>query len=83
VNEEGAGIPLEPDKVVCRSEHTYATTLHRFYWEGQWHQVWEVRQAWREPGERCFQVLTDEGRLFQLCYSEAEDRWRLTEVVEG
>jgi len=76
-------VTLESDDVACYSGYNYATSPRGFRWEGVWHRVREVKKAWQEPGRRCFLVLTEVDRLFQLCYSEAEDRWRLAEVMNS
>lgn len=76
-------ITLESDKVKCYSGYTYATSPQTFYWEGEWHRIQEVRQAWQEPEGRCFLVVTEAERLFRLCYMEKDDRWQLAELVVG
>jgi hypothetical protein len=70
-------------KVTCYSGHTYAERPKSFEWEGKEYEVAEIEKAWVEPGNRYFQVRTEDNRLFRLCYNEAEDQWSLTEVGRG
>jgi len=45
------------------------------------YEVEEIEKSWQEPGKRCFQVRTKDGRLFRLSYNEPEKQWSLTEVI--
>jgi hypothetical protein len=74
---------LDNLKVNCYSGHTYAERPKSFEWEGKEYEVAEIEKAWVEPGNRYFQVRTEDNRLFRLCYNEAEDQWSLTEVGRG
>jgi hypothetical protein len=66
--------------VKCYSGHTYAEEPRSFEWGGQKIEVEEIEKAWREPGERHFQVRTGDNKYFKLCYNETEDRWSAIEV---
>ena len=68
-------------EVNCYSGHTYAERPKSFLWEEVEYEVVEIEKAWREPGERHFQVRTRENKLFKLCYNETEKGWALTELV--
>jgi hypothetical protein len=70
-------------KVNCYSGHTYAERPKSFEWEGREYEVEEIEKEWQEPGNRYFQVRTEDNRLFRLCYNEAEDQWSLREVGRG
>ena len=67
-------------KVTCYSGHTYAERPKSFLWQGIEYEVEEIEKAWQEPGERCFQVRSKDGKLFRLCFKEAEKQWELTEL---
>ena len=70
-------------KVNCHSGHTYAEAPRSFLWEGVEYEVKEIEKEWLEPGERHFQVHTDDNKLFQLCYNEAEGQWSIMEIAES
>jgi hypothetical protein len=70
-------------EVKCYSGHTYAERPVSFRWRGIEYQMEEVEKAWREPGERYFQVRTRDNKFFRLCYNEAEKQWSLIEVIQG
>ena len=68
-------------KVICYSGHTYAERPRSFTWEGIEYKVEKIEKAWREPGNRLFQVSTKDNRRFRLCYDEIKDQWSLIELV--
>jgi len=76
-------VELDKDsiKVNCYSGHTYAERPLSFEWQGMVYKVEEIEKAWREPGERYFQVRTRDTKLFQLCYNEINNQWVLIELV--
>ncbi len=70
-------------KVNCYSGHTYAERPESFLWQDVEYEVEEIEREWLEPGERYFQVRTQDNKLFRLCYNETEQQWSLIELVEG
>ena len=68
-------------KVTCYSGHTYAERPRSFLWQGREYNVKQIEKAWQEPGKRLFKVITDEGKLFELCYNEAADQWSAIELI--
>lgn len=62
-------------KVSCYSGHTYAQEPRSFEWRGIGYDVAAIEKAWREPGKRCFLVLTGDNKSFQLCYNERQQDW--------
>ena len=75
---------LDKLKVNCYSGHTYAERPKSFQWQGIKYEVEEIERAWREPGERHFQVRTRDNKLlFILCYNELEKQWSLIELVRS
>jgi hypothetical protein len=68
-------------KVKCYSGYLYAEEPRSLAWQGKELGIKSVENAWQEPGKRLFRVITQDGRLFELCYNEATDRWSATELV--
>ena len=68
-------------QVKCYSGHTYAERPQSFLWQGTEYKVGEIEKAWQEPGKKLFKVITKQGKSFELCYNETEDRWSATELV--
>jgi hypothetical protein len=62
-------------KVKCYSGYVYAQEPRSFVWQERELETQSVEKAWREPGKRLFRVVTQDGRLFELCYNETIDRW--------
>ena len=67
--------------VKCHSGYLYAQEPRAFVWQESELQIESVQEAWQEPGKRLFRAVTQDGRLFELCYNEAADRWSATELV--
>jgi hypothetical protein len=67
--------------VKCYSGYLYAEEPRSFVWQESELKVQSVQGAWREPGKRLFRVVTHDGRLFELCYNEAIDRWSAIELI--
>jgi hypothetical protein len=70
----------EEIQVQCYSGHTYAERPDSFVFQSTAHKVEKVEKEWREPGERHFQVRTQDNKLFELCYNEQKDEWALVEL---
>jgi len=68
-------------KVICYSGHTYAERPRSFLWQGREHKVKNIEKVWQERAKRSFKVTTGEGKLFELCYNEAERQWSAIELV--
>jgi hypothetical protein len=66
-------------KVSCYSGYIYPEEPWAFVWQGKKLGVKSIEKVWREPGKRQFRVVTDEGKLFDLCYNEADNRWSAVE----
>jgi hypothetical protein len=67
--------------VKCYSGYLYAEEPRSFVWQEGELRIESLEDAWQEPGKRLFRVVTQDGRLFELCYNEATDRWCAVEVV--
>jgi hypothetical protein len=52
-------------------------TPQRFEWQGNLLVVEGVGRCWMEGGERCFNVMTMGGRLFELRLDEDTLRWSI------
>lgn len=66
---------MTESRVECRSGATYAERPTALYWEQDRLEVEEILAQWRTPGGRVFRVLATDGRVFELSYEEAADRW--------
>lgn len=68
-------------EVKCYSGHIYPEEPHSFAWQGEELRAKSIEKAWQEPGRRLFRVVTENGRLFELCYNETTDKWCATEFM--
>jgi len=66
-----------PAQVTCRSEYQYAQRPTAFTWEGERLQVTEILASWRTPDGWRFRVKSENGREFELFYTEIEDAWEI------
>jgi hypothetical protein len=65
-------------QVKCYSGYTYPERPDSFLWSDEEHKISRVEKEWREPGKRFFTVITEDEKLFELCYNETRDQWWLT-----
>jgi hypothetical protein len=63
--------------VECRSDSDYAGRPVAVYWQGERLEVQEVLARWRTPGGIWFRVTAGRGQVFELCYDEGADAWRV------
>jgi hypothetical protein len=63
------------DRVECYSGIEYAERPDRFYWQGKWRRVRDVRGERRLPGGKQFEVETGDGEVFFLTYDSGTDQW--------
>jgi len=68
---------LDKIEVKCYSGHTYAQRPESFFWQDKEHKVSRIEQEWLEPSKRFFRVITEDEKLFELCYNETQDQWWL------
>jgi hypothetical protein len=68
-------------KVKCYSGYLYAEEPLSFVWQESELGIKSVQEAWQEPAKRLFRVVTQDGRLFELCYNEATDQWSAVELT--
>jgi len=68
---------LNKIQVICYSYHTYAQRPESFFWQNKEHQVSRIEGEWLELGKRFFRVATEDEKVFELCYNEAQDQWWL------
>ena len=62
--------------VECYSGHTYAQEPRAAVTtKGLRCPIVEIRLRWRTPTGPAFRIRTEAGDLFDLHYSEADDRW--------
>ena len=46
--------------------------------EGVTHTVKRIENEWLGRGKRYFNICTEKGELFDLCYDEQKDEWLVT-----
>jgi hypothetical protein len=68
-------------KVKCYSGYLYAEEPRSFVWQENEYTIKSIQSAWQEPGKRMVRVFTEDGKLFELCHNEADDRWSAVELV--
>jgi hypothetical protein len=68
-------------KVKCYSGHAYAEEPRSFVWQGKELRIKSIEKAWQEPSKRLFTVVTEDSKLFELCYNETVDRWSAVESM--
>jgi hypothetical protein len=68
-------------RVKCYSGYFYAQEPRSFVWQGKELEIERVAEGWQEPGKRLFRVVVQDGRLFELCYNQATDRWATAKLV--
>jgi len=69
---------LEEVQVKCYSGLTYAERPKSFLWKNKQLKIASIENEWLEPGKKFFRVVTEDEKVFELCYNEAQDKWWLT-----
>lgn len=64
-----------PVSVECYSGYTYAQEPRVFVLDQQRRAICTIRKRWREPSGPCFEISTDNARIYKLVYHEATDLW--------
>lgn len=70
----------ETGRVECYSGHTYAQEPRAVIWQGKRDLVAHIVARWRAPGGPIFRVQAESGQVFELRYSELEDRWAISKL---
>lgn len=68
------------DIVECHSGYEYAERPLAVHWQGERLEVKEILERWRVPGEKRFRVRTQDDQIFELCYHELDDLWRVHQL---
>jgi hypothetical protein len=68
-------------KVKCHSGYIYAEEPRSFIWQEEELRIKSIEKAWQEPAKRLFRVVTEDGKLFGLCYNETDDQWSAVELM--
>jgi hypothetical protein len=66
---------MSSEIVECYSGQSYPERPRALHWEGQRLEVLEVLSRWRTPEAIHFQILSEDGRRFELIYNESLDEW--------
>jgi len=69
-------------QVECYCGHTYAQEPRAIVWQGQRYVVVQVEHRWRSPQGPVFQVQTQGGARFEVCYRELEGSWTVRTPVD-
>jgi len=65
----------------CYSGYIYAQEPQSFIWQEKEKRIKSIEKAWQEPGKRLFKAVTEDGKLFELCYNETYDQWSAIELT--
>jgi hypothetical protein len=68
-------------EVKCYSGYIYAQEPQSFIWQEKENRIESIEKAWQEPGKRLFKAVTEDGKLFELCYNETADQWSVIELT--
>jgi hypothetical protein len=68
-------------QVKCYSGYIYAQEPQSFVWQEKGNRIKSIEKAWQEPGKRLFKAVTEDGKLFELCYNETNDQWSAIELT--
>ena len=68
-------------QVKCYSGYIYAQEPQSFIWQEKENRIESIEKAWQEPGKRLFKAVTEDGKLFELCYNETNDQWSAIELT--
>jgi hypothetical protein len=71
------------DLVECHSDSGYAEKPVALTWEGRRLDIDLVLAEWRTPEAKYFRVRTSDGQVFELCYTEAAETWRIQQRRGG
>lgn len=74
------GGAVEPVRVECRSDGTYADRPIALHWQGARLEIVKVQDRRRTPQGLVFCVRVTDGRFFELEYDELNDVWRARPV---
>jgi len=66
-----------PDPVECYSSLEYPDRPTALLWEGQRLIINKILETRRNPDGKQFCVLTADGQVFELFYSDLFDEWRI------
>jgi len=66
--------------VECHSGFTYAESPRALRWDNARRVVKTITAQARQPGSRCFRIITEDDLTFDLSYMELSDTWSLNPV---
>lgn len=72
-----------PIKVACYAGYRGEETPLRFYLGERGVEVLEVLDRWLDPSHRYFKLRGDDGGIYILRHSTAEDLWEMTLFDSG
>jgi len=65
------------DVVECRSETEYGERPVAIFQQGERLEIERILSRWRTPDGKWFRVITQDGEVYELNYSEAFDVWSI------
>ena len=68
-------------KVKCHSGYIYGEEPRSFIWQEKEFIIKSVEKMWLEPGKRLFKVVIEHGKLFELCYNQANGQQTTVELI--
>lgn len=63
--------------VECFSSSNYGERPIALTWEGERLAIAAIEDSWRLPDGRRFRVRVEDGRVFELRYTELTGEWRI------
>jgi hypothetical protein len=63
--------------VECHSGFTYADRPSALTWEGQRLKISRILAEWRSPESSHFRVRSEDGREFELVYTQLTEKWQI------
>ncbi len=67
-------------RVICEAGYSGCDHPKTFSWQGHKFSVEQVLKEWREPDAKHFLVAANDGRQFELVFSETGNQWEISGV---
>lgn len=69
-----------PEIVECHSEFEYPERPVAFTWQGERIHIDEIVAQWRTPNGKRFRVSCEDGRAFEIVFTEDTDQWDIRPI---
>jgi hypothetical protein len=67
-------------QVFCTAGYSGCDHPNAFLWQGNRLTVHQITKEWREPGNKHYQVITDNDDHFKLVICETSGKWSILKV---